>query len=207
VFKTTDGGDTWDEVGTSAPALYGVVALAIDPVTPSTLYAGTAPIACSANPCGALLKSTDGGSTWAVTGPDGPDLFGIVALAIDPSATSTIYAAVFAHGVFESTDGGETWSDINAGLTQAHVGTLVIDPLTPTRIYAGTFGGGVFALQKTEGDGGGGGSDGCSLAAHRETNWSPRLFVPMLFVVLLQAVRRRTSNSGAGFHFFRYRRT
>jgi hypothetical protein len=70
-------------------------------------------------------------------------------------------------GVFKSTDGGSTWSEMNTGLTSQAVYTLAIDPTTPTTLYAGTFWG-VFkyeaqstndsSIAVSGGGGGGGGS-------------------------------------------------
>ena len=41
MFKSTDGGDTWNVANTGLPDNAFVTALAIDPTTPGTLYAGT----------------------------------------------------------------------------------------------------------------------------------------------------------------------
>src|SRR5206468_2539359 len=82
VFKSTDGGNSWSDV-TSGLASANVGALAVDPKTPSTLYAGT--------PRG-VFKSVDGGDRWAAvnTGLTGLD---VRALAIDPAMPTTVLAA------------------------------------------------------------------------------------------------------------------
>src|SRR3989442_1318092 len=103
-------------------------ALAIDPLTPTTLYAGTS---------GGVFKSTDGGASWSASG-----LINVSALAIDPLTPTTLYAGtsnvgVFG-GVFTSTDGVVSWNT-TGGLTGI-VSSLAIDPLTPTTLYAGTLG-------------------------------------------------------------------
>src|SRR6266705_1993169 len=59
-----------------------VTAVAIDAVTPTTLYAGT--------PHDGVFKSIDGGSTWRRTGL--ADIY-VGALAIDPTTPGTVYAA------------------------------------------------------------------------------------------------------------------
>ncbi len=139
------GASVWTSGGPYGGSIH---ALAIDPTTPSTLYAGT---------YGAgVLKSVDSGGTWvpANTGlPNPPDLY-VNALAIDPTTPSTIYAGASGYGVFKSVDSGVTWAAVNTGLTSGNVSTLAIDPTTPSTIYAGTFptffhgqppiGGGVF---------------------------------------------------------------
>ena len=114
-------------------------ALAIDPVTPTTLYAGT---------WGGVFKSTDGGGNWSAvnTGENFPY---VEALVIDSATPTTLYAGMnFGQGVFKSTDGGANWSTINTGLTATYVEELAIDPAAPTTLYAGTSGGGVFDLKQ-----------------------------------------------------------
>src|SRR6185369_7984430 len=78
---------------------------------------------------------TAGGAGFRVT---------IRALAIDPNNSDTIYAGSDWEGVFKSTNGGGSWSQINSGLTSPYVYALAIDPTTSSTIYAGTYYGGVF---------------------------------------------------------------
>jgi photosystem II stability/assembly factor-like uncharacterized protein len=110
-----------------------VSALAVDPSTPSTLYAGMSSVTVQGS--GGLFKSTDSGGTWvsANVGLGGLDVRG---LFIDPATPSTLYAV--ARGVFKSTDSGGTWVPIDAGLTVSVVWTLAINPSTPSNLYAGT---------------------------------------------------------------------
>ena len=51
---------------------------------------------------------------------------------------STLYAGVYAGGVFKSIDGGATWNDLSEGLTTTRIQALVIDPDDPRTLYAGT---------------------------------------------------------------------
>ena len=76
-------------------------------------------------------------NVWTSNGPEGGVVY---ALAIDPAAPATLYAGTRV-GVFKSTNGGASWSAVNTGLTNTHVGALAIDPATPTTLYAGTDGG------------------------------------------------------------------
>jgi len=71
---------------------------------------------------------------WSRVGPKGGT---VQALAVDPSNSETIYAGTW-DGVFKSTDAGETWDDMNAGLTSQLVNTLAIDSGNSGIIYAGT---------------------------------------------------------------------
>jgi hypothetical protein len=117
-----------------------VLAVVIDPITPSTLYAGTEG--------GGIFKSADAGKTWAAAnnGLTDPD---ILALAIDPAGPATLYAGTKSSGVFRSMDGGASWGPVNDGLTASSVKILVIDPSVGT-VYAGTQGGGVFVTEDVE---------------------------------------------------------
>jgi hypothetical protein len=101
-----------------------------------------------------IFKSTDGGGNWSAANTGltcGSDLWGVVALALDPT---TLYAGT-AGGVYKSTDGGTSWSPVNVGLPTSFPGNIVsalaLDPTTPTTVYAGTEYSGVF----TSTDGGG----------------------------------------------------
>ena len=138
VFKSTDGGGSWRAL-TIEKGVF--VSLTIDPRTSTTLYV-------SSWTTGHVLKSTDGGATWRPVSTGLPSGFVAQALAIDPQAPSTVYAAIGA-GVFKSTDGGDNWHASNTGLPSLHPTSLVIDPQTPTTIYMGATGwptspGGVF---------------------------------------------------------------
>jgi hypothetical protein len=133
------GISTWTSLG---PEGARVGALAIDPITPTTLYAGTSD---------GVFKSTNSGGTWNSIGPTNAI---VIALAIDPTASSTLYAGtetpeavdshtlVYVGTVFKSTDAGGTW--IATSLTPFVVHAFAIDPAMPTTLYAGTFGAGVF---------------------------------------------------------------
>jgi hypothetical protein len=116
-----------------------VSALAIDPATPSTLYAGTYG--------GGVFQSSNSGKVWSAvnTGLSGNALF-VYALAINPATPSTLYAGTWRSGVFQSTNSGGSWRAVNTGLSgnALRVSTLAIDPATPGTLYAGTDGGGVF---------------------------------------------------------------
>ena len=92
VFKSTDSGSTWiAQNNFGVPGTPNVRALAIDPTTPLTIYAGT-----SGN---GLFKSTNGGGVWTAmnTGMGGPSPTSHqYSIAIDPANPATIYTG---HGL------------------------------------------------------------------------------------------------------------
>jgi len=125
------GVNHWTAIG---PDGANVVALVIDPVTPSTAFAGTLG--------SGVLKTMDGGASWA-TANVGLPTTNVLALAIDPATSSTLYAGTDA-GVFKSIDGGRSWAVANAGLdgtSQSSVNAFAIDPVSPATVYAVTAGG------------------------------------------------------------------
>src|SRR4029079_4210963 len=94
--------------------------LAIDRVTPNTVYAGGY----------GIWKSTDGGVSWLPLYSLPEPVVG--AIAIDTVTPRTLYAGTNS-GVFKSTDGGVSWMAVNGGLTSNNViHCLAIDPATPT---------------------------------------------------------------------------
>jgi len=110
------------------PAGGSIVALVIEPQTPTTLYAGTG---------GGVLKSTDSGRHWTVMNNGLTDR-NVEALAIDPQYAQTLYAATYG-GIFKSITGGESWNSANTGLpANTHPYVLVIDPTHPTTLYTGS---------------------------------------------------------------------
>lgn len=108
LWKSIDGAETWRRVRGGLPD--GLLeALAVHPTRAGTVFAGIWRTG--------LFKSEDGGASWRQIGrgrglgsarvPAVP-----LDLAFDPDEPETIYAAVehARSGVYESTDGGTTWS-------------------------------------------------------------------------------------------------
>jgi uncharacterized repeat protein (TIGR01451 family) len=127
------GSGVWTTGGPSSGG--PVYALAIDPSTPATVYAGTA--------VGGAFKSTDSGGSWTAVNAGLTNL-AVMALAIDPSRPATLYAGTNGGGVFKSTNSGGTWTATNSGLTNLAVTAIAIDPSRPATLYAGTDGDWVF---------------------------------------------------------------
>jgi hypothetical protein len=132
VSSNSFGDNPWVSIG---PGGGPVWALAINPQTPDTLYAGT---------YGGVFKSTNGGTNWTATNT-GLTITYVRALAINPQTPDTLYAGTDGGGVFKSTNGGTNWTAVNTGLaTDTVVLALAINPQTPDTLYAGTWGEGVF---------------------------------------------------------------
>ncbi|MGH7165076.1 MAG: WD40/YVTN/BNR-like repeat-containing protein [Nitrospiraceae bacterium] len=133
VYKTRDGGATWQRMATDLSS-YRVLTLAIDPEHPATVYAGTM--------IDAVYKSPDGGQRWMPYNAGLKEHISVVnQFVFDPRNSETIYVATTV-GVFRSTDGGRLWEERMAGMKEVHiVVTLALDPKRPHIFYAGTTGG------------------------------------------------------------------
>jgi len=122
----------------SEPGSIDVRSLAIDLVTPTTMYAGTP---------GGVFKSTDGGGQWSEAIEGMPYSY-VNTLVIDPSAPETLYAGT-SLGMFKSTDGAANWVSVASQLfNSTNILSLVIDPQTPDTLYAGILSG---VLKSTDG--------------------------------------------------------
>jgi len=107
--------------------------IAIDPLTPSIVYAGTA--------ANGVYKSINSGATWE-TSNTGLPIVAVNILAINPVTAATLYAGMTANGVYKSTTGTSSWFSADMGTLT--VNALAIDPNRTSILYAGTVGNGVY---------------------------------------------------------------
>ncbi|MGE3483201.1 MAG: hypothetical protein AB7L09_00330 [Nitrospira sp.] len=134
VLKTTTGGTSW-VTSNSGLSNSNVTAIAIDPVTTTTIYVGTI--------SSGIFKSTDAGVSWA-SSSSGLSNLNITSVAIDPISPAVIYVTTDGGGIFKSINSGATWTAINGGILDFSLLVVAIDPATPATLYAGAFSGGVF---------------------------------------------------------------
>jgi photosystem II stability/assembly factor-like uncharacterized protein len=136
ISKTTDGGAHW----TLVLPVRAVVAFAIDPTAPGTVYAGREYDSQSQG--GGLLKTTDGGATWshAENGLTNPL---VLSLAVDPRNPAHIYAGTQLlsfnrpaySGVFLTSDAGASWHPASQEFGLATFSTVAVDPRIPSTIF------------------------------------------------------------------------
>jgi photosystem II stability/assembly factor-like uncharacterized protein len=122
IWKSINGGTTYKPVF-DKESVQSIGAIAIDPQSPKTIWAGTgeAWTRNSVSIGNGIYKSTDGGDSWTNMGLKNSER--ISRILIDPKDKSTVYACVPGklwsdseeRGVYKTTDGGKTWSKILKG--------------------------------------------------------------------------------------------
>lgn len=147
VFKTTDGGETWQRmlfINNST----GAVDIAMNPADTSVLYAAMWQFRrkpyffTSGGTASGLFKSTDAGKTWRKLTKGLPDgILGRIAIAVANSKPEIVYAIVEAEdgGLYRSDNSGETWVKLNASFNilarPFYFSHLVVDPVDYKRVY------------------------------------------------------------------------
>ena len=125
VYKSSDGGKSWEKVLFSNPSS-GAVEIVMDPLNPRILYAATwrlnrTPFSLNSGGEGsALWKSTDGGNNWTKISsnkgfPSGTlGIIGVTVSHVNPQRVWAIVENETSGGVYRSDDGGLSWSYINS---------------------------------------------------------------------------------------------
>ena len=155
LYKTTDGGKTWEKLTAGLPAddKTGCTEVIMHPDNPEILFAGFYQRLrephwyTSGGPNGGIFKSTDGGKTWRKIRkglPTGDT--GMIDISICRKFPNTMVAAVEADeklppdvpgsGVYRSDDGGESWRFLHKHAVRPfYHGQIEIDPIDPDNIY------------------------------------------------------------------------
>jgi len=149
VYKTTDGGKTWDFVGLYDVGQIGAVR--IHPTNPDIVWVAANGDVFKPTRERGIYKTTDGGRTWENT-LFVSDSTGAMDVEIQPGNPDVLYAWMsrlerkpwtiisgsYEGGFYKSTDGGESWENIRNGLPTELIGkgNLGVTAAKPDRIYA-----------------------------------------------------------------------
>lgn len=146
VWKTVNEGTTWvpifeNEVTTS------IGDIAIDPKNPEVIWVGTgeANIFRSSHAGCGIYKSTNGGKTWTNMGLENTNT--IARIVIHPKDPNIVYVAAGGHewttnpdrGVYKTTDGGKSWTQVLYVDEMTAANDLVMDMGDPNTLYASTW--------------------------------------------------------------------
>ncbi len=126
VYKSTDGGLTWQSMGLEATQQIGRIV--VDPRDADVVYVAALGHAWGANPERGLYKTTDGGRTWKKS-KFVSDKAGFVDVALDPANPDVVFASSWQRvrgpyflnsggpggALWKSTDAGATWAEVKGG--------------------------------------------------------------------------------------------
>ena len=135
VFRSTDAGRTWTHLGLDNT--HHISRIQVHPRDPDMAYVAAVGHLWGANPERGVFRTTDGGETWEnVLFVD--EHTGAIDLVMDPSDPKTLFAAMYQRqrapwgfngggpgsGIYRTTDGGETWTELMEGLPQGDMGRI-----------------------------------------------------------------------------------
>jgi len=146
VWKTINNGNTWTPVF-DREGSYSIGCIALDPKNPLTVWVGTGENNSqrSVSYGSGLYKSDDGGKTWRNVGLKNSEHIGRI--AIDPKDSNIVYVAAQGplwgpggdRGLYKTTDGGKTWSQVLKISENTGVSDVEIDPNNPETLYAAAY--------------------------------------------------------------------
>ena len=150
-YKSTDGGETWEHVGLRETQ--NIARIRIHPEDCDVAWAAAFGKHSADNPERGVFKTTDGGESWRKV-LYRSEKAGAVDVSVDATNPDVLYASVWEawrrswgmssggeeSGLFKSTDGGESWTEItdNVGLSDGPVGKIgvAVSPANPDRVWA-----------------------------------------------------------------------
>jgi photosystem II stability/assembly factor-like uncharacterized protein len=151
MYKSLDAGNSWKPIGLEKTRQ--IARVLVDPTNPEIVFVAALGHAYGPSPDRGVYRSRDGGATWQKVLYRG-DGIGAVDLALDSKNSKVIYAALWAtrrppwyvyspsvgpgSGLFRSSDGGTTWSQLTAGLPSENFGRsgIAVAPTDSRRVYA-----------------------------------------------------------------------
>jgi photosystem II stability/assembly factor-like uncharacterized protein len=158
LYKTTDGGKSWQLILKGKNLSTGCSGLTMDPTNPDRLFAGLwdfrrkgwtfrsggdGPKAVSGS---GLFTTTDGGATWQQVDENTakglpPAPWGRIAVAVAPSDPKIVYAMIESthSSLYRSDDGGKTWDERDRSQFMVwrpfYFANLIVDPTNPDRLF------------------------------------------------------------------------
>jgi photosystem II stability/assembly factor-like uncharacterized protein len=125
VFRSNNGGDIWYPMNSGSEDTR-IFSMSINPKDGDVVYASTF--------SGGVLKTSNGGSSWKITGLEE---YEITKTAINPQDPQLLYAGTNGDGLYQSANAGKTWKKGQQGLHATNVSALQISTNDSLRYFAG----------------------------------------------------------------------
>lgn len=146
VWKTENGGATWTPIF-DRQGSYSIGTITLDPRTPATVWVGTGENNSqrSVGYGDGVYRSDDAGRTWHRMGLEKSEHIGRI--VIDPRNSDVVYVAAQGplwsdggdRGLYKTTDGGKTWTDVLSVSERTGVTDVALDPRNPDVLLAATY--------------------------------------------------------------------
>jgi len=151
IYRSSDAGKTWSHIGLADTRQIGKIV--VDPKDPNIVYVAALGHQYGPNAERGVFKSTDGGQSWSKVLYKDQDT-GAIDLAMDPSNSNVLFASLWqtrrppwnvyppsngpGSGLYKSTDGGSSWTQITGNGFPNKVGHIGISvsPADSNRVYA-----------------------------------------------------------------------
>ncbi|WP_420449919.1 WD40/YVTN/BNR-like repeat-containing protein [Candidatus Palauibacter sp.] len=148
VYRSTDAGRTWKHMGLAPTRT--ISRIRVHPENPDLVYVAAQGSPFAPTPERGIYRSADGGENWELV-LHVDENTGASDLAMDRTNPRILYASMWDHdrdpwyirsggpgsGFWKSTDGGDTWEEINAGLPEMMGKTAIdVSPADPDRVWA-----------------------------------------------------------------------
>ena len=153
VYRTEDRGEVWERLtspmdhsqhGQHRVCSTTIWSLAIDPVDPDIIFAGTCP--------SAIYRTKDGGLNWEKLPVElaetcsNIEIPRVTTIAVDPVDHNNVWVGMEVDGVRRSRDGGDSWETVANGITHDDIHSIAIAPgppktcliVTPRDIFSST---------------------------------------------------------------------
>jgi photosystem II stability/assembly factor-like uncharacterized protein len=134
LYKSTDGGNSWNKLNNGLPEIMGKTAIKVAPANPDRLYA------VIEAESGGVYRSDDAGATWKMASQNRATIaraWYFTELVVDPLNQDVIF--VLNDPLLKSTDGGQTFTNIPTPHADQHA--LWINPTNPQQMILGDDGG------------------------------------------------------------------
>ncbi|MDH5233420.1 MAG: glycosyl hydrolase [Gemmatimonadota bacterium] len=147
VWRTTNGGQSWDNITDGRTDISSVGAIAVAPSDANVIYVGTGESYLREDLTfgTGVYRSTDAGNSWTPLGL--AETHQITDVVIDPRDPDRVFVSAIGHafgpnperGVFRTTDGGKNWKKVLFIDDSTGANDIAMDPSNPRILYASMY--------------------------------------------------------------------